>query len=82
MGNSSKRENIFNRENKTVKTKSISSFVREHRDNLDNAIIAALTKYDKPGLQRNIRLNDKDRKAWILNDEGLYRWAQSEDVKI
>lgn len=27
-------------------------------------------------------LNDKERREWILNDEGLYRWARSEGVRI
>lgn len=27
-------------------------------------------------------LSDKDRREWILNDEGLYRWARAEGVRI
>jgi hypothetical protein len=27
-------------------------------------------------------LNDEERRQWILNDEGLYRWARSEGVRI
>lgn len=27
-------------------------------------------------------LNDKERRLWILNDEGLYRWARAEGVRI
>ena len=26
--------------------------------------------------------NDKERKAWVSSDEGLYRWAQREGVPI
>ena len=28
------------------------------------------------------RLNDSERRQWILNDEGLYRWARAEGVRI
>ena len=28
------------------------------------------------------RLNNEARRIWILNDEGLYRWARSEGVRI
>jgi hypothetical protein len=28
------------------------------------------------------RLNDAERRLWILNDEGLYNWAKSEGVKV
>jgi hypothetical protein len=27
-------------------------------------------------------LNNEERRLWILNDEGLYRWARSEGVRI
>lgn len=27
-------------------------------------------------------LDNAERRLWILNDEGLYRWARSEGVKI
>ena len=26
--------------------------------------------------------NDKERETWIMNDEGLYRWAKSEGVPV
>ena len=28
------------------------------------------------------RLDDAERRRWILNDEGLYRWAKAEGVRI
>lgn len=28
------------------------------------------------------RLNDKERKMWVINDEGLYMWWKSERVGI
>ena len=27
-------------------------------------------------------INNEERRQWILNDEGLYRWARREGVKI
>mgnify|MGYP001323047170 CR=1 FL=1 len=26
----------------------------------------------------SVKLNDRERELWIMNDEGLYRWYQSE----
>jgi hypothetical protein len=28
------------------------------------------------------RINDEERRQWVLNNEGLYRWARSEGVRI
>jgi hypothetical protein len=28
------------------------------------------------------KLTNEDRRQWVLNDEGLYRWARSEGVRI
>ena len=43
---------------------------------LDACIARAL------GLDKNPIPNDNERRLWILNDEGLYRWARSEGVRI
>ena len=48
-------------------------FIRTNRKEIDEAIHRVA-----PG----ITLNDEDREEWILNDEGLYEWAQSEGVPI
>lgn len=53
--------------------KALRAFIRENRGELDAAIRQRI------GYQS---LNDEDRRQWILNDEGLYRWAQSEGVRI
>lgn len=58
-----------------MKRKSIRSFIREHREELDAAIRRALKRPD-------FRLNDEERRMWILNDEGLYNWARSEGVNV
>lgn len=61
----------------TKKRKSIRAFIREHRAELDSAILG------QPGMRNYQRkLNDEERRGWILNDEGLYRWARSEGVQI
>ena len=54
-------------------TKPLAEFIRENRNELDAAIHRVV-----PGYQ----LNDSERRVWILNDEGLYRWARSEGVRI
>lgn len=55
--------------------KSFRQFIRENRNELDEMIRRAL---DRP----EYRLNDEERRQWVLNDEGLYLWARSEGVRI
>lgn len=69
-----------------VKRKSMSEFIREHRTELDAAILSALYRYDGNGGRGTIpvdheKFNDSERRNWILNDEGLYNWAKSEGVR-
>jgi hypothetical protein len=56
-----------------MKRKSLTEFIRENRAELDKAIRRVCS---------NCSLNDKERRAWVLNDEGLYLWARSEGVRI
>jgi hypothetical protein len=56
--------------------KTLAEFIKEHRAELDACIAHAL------GQDKNPRANDAERRLWILNDEGLYRWARSEGVRI
>ena len=51
----------------------LQDFIRENRQELDECIKRVCP---------NCRLNDEDRKQWILNDEGLYNWARYEGCKI
>jgi hypothetical protein len=51
-------------------------FIKEQRTELDAFIAQALNQ------EKNPYPNDKERRLWILNDEGLYLWARSEGVKI
>jgi hypothetical protein len=62
--------NLYER---TKKNKSLTAFIEEHREELTKAILLAGAKGS---------INDNDRRGWILNDEGLYRWARSEGVRI
>jgi hypothetical protein len=73
---------------------TLADFIREHRQELDECINRVLnhvprtaschcplngtdhTHSDAP------ELNDRERRLWILNDEGLYRWARAEGVRI
>jgi len=48
-------------------------WIKANRAEIDDAIRRVV-----PG----IRLNDKDRECWLLNDEGLYDWARSEGVSL
>ena len=65
---------------------TIRDFIRENRRELDRAIFSAMYRYDGKGgkgtIPADAKLNDKERHAWVLNDEGLYRWARSAGVKV
>ena len=49
--------------------KSLDDFIKEHREEIDRA---TNSQYK----------NDDERRLWVMNDEGLYRWARSEGVRI
>lgn len=53
--------------------KTIAVFIAEHREELDECILKRVP---------NAKLNNEERRKWILNDEGLYQWARSEGVRI
>jgi gluconate kinase len=48
-------------------------FLKANRVELDEAIRRVV-----PGCS----LNDDERRQWVLNDEGLYRWARSAGVRV
>jgi len=52
---------------------SLREFIRQNRKELDEYI---------KGRGIDWRLNDEDRREWVLNDEGLYLWAREEGVPI
>jgi len=53
--------------------KSLQSFIKENQEEIDAAIKKVCD---------NCKLNDKERRLWVLNDEGLYNWARSSGVNI
>lgn len=56
-----------------MKRRALRQFIRDNRKELDEYILRVCP---------NLRLNDRERRLWILNEEGLYRWALSEGVKV
>lgn len=53
---------------------TLRAFLRDNRAELDAAITRACPNIGK--------LNEEERRLWVLNDEGLYRWARSSGVRI
>lgn len=53
----------------------MDKFIQANKEQLDNAI---KSKVKNSGF----KINNEERRLWILNDEGLYNWARSEGVKI
>lgn len=51
----------------------LRDFIKENREELDRCIQRVC-----PGASKN----DEERRQWIYNDEGLYRWARSCGVRI
>lgn len=55
---------------------SLKQFIKENRADIDACIAAAI------GQKTNPRANDEERRLWVLNDEGLYRWARQSGCRI
>lgn len=56
---------------------TIADFIRFNRPEIDQVICEAV------GTNRQaIPIDDDERESWVLNDENLYRWAQSEGVEV
>ena len=53
---------------------ALGEFIRQNREELDGCI-----KRTCPNVGR---IDDEERRLWILNDESLYLWARSEGVDI
>lgn len=51
----------------------LRQFIRENRKELDEAIRSVVP---------DARVNDDERRLWILNDEGLYNWARRSGCRI
>jgi hypothetical protein len=70
-----------------MRSKALKQFIRENRAEIDAAILALMFRHDGKGGRGTIpdpppRINDKERRLWILNDEGLYRTARSAGVRV
>jgi hypothetical protein len=73
---------------------TMREFIKQNRASLDECIQRARDfvprtascychKNGTDHLHTNERgINDSERREWILNDEGLYRWARQEGVRI
>ena len=55
---------------------SIREFIKRNKRQLDIVVCS------RPGMDGKKPVDERDYELWILNDEGLYRWAQSEGVNI
>lgn len=52
---------------------TLREWIKKNRAEIDRAILSVC-----PGC----RLNDNERRLWVLNDSGLYQWARSEGVSV
>lgn len=53
---------------------TMTAFLRVYRAEIDDAIRRACPNVG--------RLNNGERRLWVLNDEGLYLWAKDCGVKL
>lgn len=56
---------------------TMRAFIRLYRKEIDQHINAALGQEGEWP-----RRNDDERHTWVINDEGLYLWAQQEGVSV
>lgn len=54
---------------------TMREFIKENKNDIDEGIRRYLNRPE-------LRLNDEERRQWILNDEGLYKWARNSGVRI
>ena len=51
---------------------TLKQFIHENKEEIDQVIKSNGGTY----------FNYEERRLWVLNDEGLYRWARSQGVRI
>lgn len=56
-----------------MKKKALREWIKENREEIDAAIRRVV---------KDARIDDDERRLWVLNDEGLYLWAKGEGVNI
>lgn len=52
---------------------TMKEFIKEYKSEIDQVILKS-----SPGT----RINNEERRLWVLNDYGLYQFARMEGVKI
>ena len=52
---------------------TLSTWIRKNKEALDAAIKSVVPE---------CRIDNEERRLWVLNDEGLYNWARAEGVNI
>ena len=52
---------------------NLKTFIEENREMID-----AMIRKQVP----NAKIDDAERRMWVMNDEGLYLWAKSEGCRI
>ncbi len=52
---------------------TMRDFIKTNKEEIDACIRHACP---------NVSLSNEERRLWILNEEGLYRWARSQGVRI
>ena len=60
-------------ERRGEKTMTLREFIKTNKEELDACIRRVCP---------NKKLNNEERRLWILNDEGIYRWARCSGVRI
>lgn len=65
----------------------VADFIKANRSEIDAAINEVIYRHDGRGGRGTVpdtppRRNDAERREWVLNDEGLYRWARAEGCRI
>lgn len=62
---------------------TMREFLKGNRELLDEYIRGQLDRPNDRGERgAPTSLNNKERRLWVLNDEGLYHWAKKEGVRI
>lgn len=52
---------------------TMREFIKQNKEEIDDAIKRVVP---------NARLNNEERRLWIMNDEGLYNWARRSGVRV
>lgn len=53
---------------------TLKQFIKDNRAEIDGAIQRVVGP--------EFRRNDNERRLWVMNDEGLYRWARRSGCRI